>query len=369
MPEYYVGLMSGTSMDSIDAVLIEFSDQHIPKLIESHSHDWPDTVHQQLLATRDLPDEQLFALKQLDIRLGEIFAEATLALLNKARVNANEVIAIGNHGQTIRHRPDAANPFSLQIGNAKTLAKITGIRVVDDFRSADIEAGGQGAPLAPAFHKAFFRSEKEDIGVLNIGGIANLTMLPADKNQAVTGFDTGPGNTLMDAWIEKNHGDRFDSDGEFARSGKINIPLLEQLLTEPYFKTLPPKSTGFEMFNLGWLNKHLNNTDLSDADVQATLCELTARTISDAVNHHAQNIHHLLACGGGVHNTYLMERIQQALPDCKVESTDVYGIHPDWVEAIAFAWLAKRRINNQTGNLPSVTGAGKSVILGHITET
>ena len=358
-------------MDGIDAVVVDFSNNETPQLIFSHSHSWPEDIYQQLLASRQLADDQLDQLHNLDIRLGEIFAEAVLTLLDKAKLSANDIIAIGNHGQTIRHRPDAAQPFSLQIGDAKTLALKTGIRVVSDFRTADIKAGGQGAPLAPAFHNAVFRSKTENRGILNIGGIANLTVLPADQTQAVIGFDTGPGNNMMDAWMAKNYAKSFDKNGELARSGTIINNLLKQCLSDAYFKSPPPKSTGFEQFNLDWLNTQLDRyaeKDLSGADIQATLCELTAQSIASDITEHAQNISHLLVCGGGVHNAYLMERIQHTLPDCKVESTEVCGIHPDWMEAMAFAWLAKRTINDQPGNLPSVTGAKQAVILGQITE-
>lgn len=379
MPNYYVGLMSGTSMDGIDAVVVDFSSplaDETLRLVCAYSHPWPDDVYQQLMASRDIPDEELHLLHDLDIRLGTIFAEATRALLDKANLSADAIIAIGNHGQTVRHRPDASRPFSLQIGDAKTLAQQTGIRVISDFRSADIAAGGQGAPLAPAFHAAVFSSETEARGVLNIGGIANLTALPAgaggDEHPAVIGFDTGPGNTLMDAWMKKTCGRSFDDNGEFARSGQINEALLKRCLSDAYFHAPPAKSTGFELFNLDWLSVQLDQTPdaatLSSADIQATLCELSARSISDAVSRYAGNIQHLLVCGGGVHNTHLMASIRSALPECQVESTQVCGIHPDWVEAVAFAWLAKRRINNQAGNLPSVTGAGTAVMLGQITD-
>ncbi|MDH5388821.1 MAG: anhydro-N-acetylmuramic acid kinase [Gammaproteobacteria bacterium] len=370
MSEYYVGLMSGTSMDGIDAVVVDFSSSKTPKLICTYSHPLPVDVYRELLASRELADDKLNQLHALDIRLGEIFAEATLALLDKAKLTAKDIVAIGNHGQTIRHRPDADQPFSLQIGDAKTLAQKTGIRVISDFRTADIKAGGQGAPLAPAFHKAVFQSETETRGILNIGGIANITVLPADKSLTVTGFDTGPGNNMMDAWMAKTHNKNFDKNGEFARSGQINEDLLNLCLSDVYFKTTPPKSTGFEQFNLDWFNQQLKNSGnekLNAADRQATLCELTARSIADAVVSTA-DINHLLVCGGGVHNSYLMGRIQLALPNCKVESSEVCGVHPDWVEAMAFAWLAKRTINQQTGNLPSVTGAKKAVMLGSITS-
>ncbi|MDH5611145.1 MAG: anhydro-N-acetylmuramic acid kinase [Gammaproteobacteria bacterium] len=371
MPEYYVGLMSGTSMDGIDAALVDFAGGEIPKLICTHSHPWPDDTYEELLASRLLPDNELGQLDALDIQLGKIFANATQSLLDKAKLTAKDIIAIGNHGQTIRHRPDADQPFSLQIGDAKMLAQLTGITVVSDFRTADIKAGGQGAPLAPAFHAAVFRSQIEIRGILNIGGIANLTILPSDQTQPVIGFDTGPGNNMMDAWIKKSCGQNFDKNGIFARSGQINENLLNTCLSDVYFNTSPPKSTGFEQFNLTWLQQQIKNSaskNLSAADIQASLCELTARSIANAVIHQASSINHLLVCGGGVHNQYLMERIQLALPACKVESTDACGIHPDWVEATAFAWLAKQTINNQPGNLPSVTGARKAVILGQITN-
>ena len=371
MPEYYVGLMSGTSMDGIDAALVDFSNSKMPKLVCTHSHVWPDDVYEELLAGRKLPDDQLDQLHNLDIRLGKIFANATLTLLNKAKLTAKDIIAIGNHGQTIRHRPDATRPFSLQIGDAKTLAEKTGIRVISDFRTADIGAGGQGAPLAPAFHKAIFRSNTEDRGILNIGGIANLTVLPADKSKSVTGFDTGPGNNMMDAWIAHSCGKSFDRNGDFARSGKTNESLLNYCLSDAYFNVPPPKSTGFEQFNLEWLNDQIKNNaneNLSVIDIQATLCELTARSIAEAVIHNASGINHLLVCGGGVHNSYLMERIQLALPTCKVESSETCGVHPDWVEAMAFAWLARQNIQNLPSNLPSVTGAKKPVVLGRMTS-
>ena len=368
MPEYYVGLMSGTSMDGIDAALVDFSDDAKPRLVKSHSHDWPEHIHQQLLAARNLPDEQLDSLSQLDIRLGELFANATLELLEIANVSAKDIIAIGNHGQTIRHRPDSAKPFSLQIGDAKTLAHKTGIRVIDDFRSADIKAGGQGAPLTPAFHEAIFRNDKDNIGALNLGGIANLTVLPADPSLPVTGFDTGPASTLMDAWITKTQGKHFDEDGQFARSGEINQALLDKFLSDDYFNIPPPKSTGFELFNLEWLNKSLRDKKLSDADVQASLCELTARSIADAVNSYAQNIKYLRVCGGGVHNGFLMERLQLLLPERIVESTKVHGIDPDLMEAMAFAWLARCNLNHQVINLTAITGARRNVIAGTLTE-
>lgn len=370
MPEYYIGLMSGTSMDGIDAALVDFSPDETgstPRLLCTHSQAWPDNLIEDLLASRKLSDNELRRLDMLDRAIGEHFASAADALLHKAGLPAKDVTAIGSHGQTIRHRPDIEQPFSLQLGNAGTIARQTGIDVVSDFRSADIEAGGQGAPLAPAFHKAVFRTDNEDRSVLNIGGITNLSLLPADANQPVTGFDCGPGNTLMDAWMMKTNNMRCDHEGAFARSGQINDALLKNLLSDPYFQKTPPKSTGFEDFNLGWLGLHMKRA-IPAEDVQATLCELTARTVSDAVKHYAMPMERLLVCGGGVHNAYLMERLRDYLHLFEVESTAEKGIDPDWVEAMAFAWLARQTMKGLPGNLPSVTGAREATVLGNITR-
>lgn len=367
MPEYYVGLMSGTSMDGIDAALVDFSGNS-PVLVSTYAQPWPNDVVNDLLASRQLEDSELDQLDALDAVIGEHFADATQQLLDKAGIDCRNILAIGSHGQTIRHRPDAENPFSLQLGNADVITQQTGINVVSDFRTADIKAGGQGAPLAPAFHEAVFRSHSEDRVILNIGGIANLTLLPADNTESVTGFDSGPGNTLMDAWVKKTKNQSYDIDGEFAASGQVNETLLASLLDDPYFEKPAPKSTGFESFNLDWLESRATE-QLPDQDVQATLCELTARSISDAVKHYASSTALLLVCGGGIHNKYLMTRIKHHLNNCVVDSTEVMGIPPDWVEAMAFAWLARQTLNHQTGNLPSVTGARTAVVLGAITYT
>jgi anhydro-N-acetylmuramic acid kinase len=366
MPEYYVGLMSGTSMDGIDAALVDFSGDR-PVLVSTHSQSWPNDLLKELHACRELEDAELRHLDKLDNTIGEHFADATNQLLQKAGVSSKDILAIGSHGQTIRHRPDTKQPFSLQLGNAEVIAQQTGIKVVSDFRTADIKAGGQGAPLAPAFHNSVFRSRDENRAVLNIGGIANLTLLPADTDEPVTGFDTGPGNTLMDAWVKETKGESYDADGKFAASGQVNENLLKSFLSDAYFEKTPPKSTGFEDFNLDWLNSHMKD-NLPEQDVQATLCELTARSISDAVKRYASSTTRLLVCGGGVHNHYLMTRIKHYLNECDVESTEALGIHPDWVEAMAFAWLARQTIKGLPGNLPSVTGAHKAVVLGNISK-
>jgi anhydro-N-acetylmuramic acid kinase len=351
-------------MDGIDAVLVDFSGGH-PEVVSTHSQPWPDRILEQLHACRELDDTELNHLDELDESIGKSFANATNQLLEKVGVDAHEIRAIGSHGQTIRHRPGADQPFSLQIGSAEVIKQQTGISVVSDFRTADIEAGGQGAPLAPAFHADVFSSQREKRAILNIGGIANLTLLPADKNSPVTGFDTGPGNTLMDAWIKKSRNEPFDEGGTYAASGKVNANLLAALLNDDYFKKVPPKSTGFEDFNLNWLDKHVKRK-LADRNIQATLCELTAISISDAMKNYAASTKHVLVCGGGVHNQHLMARIKHHLNHCTVESTEVLHVHPDWVEAIAFAWLARRTLNRQTGNLPSVTGARDKVVLGSV---
>jgi len=369
-PELYIGLMSGTSMDGIDAALVDFSSSQ-PALISSHAHAWPDGIQQALIAARELADDKLDTLSSLDEQTASIFADAVFELLKNSPYQAHDIIAIGNHGQTIRHRPDIAQPFSLQIGNAQKLAALTGIDVISDFRTADIKVDGQGAPLAPAFHQAVFQKSNINRAIVNIGGIANITALPADKNQIVTGFDCGPGNTLMDAWIAQHQQKKYDADGALARSGQSNAALLARLLMDDYFQLAPPKSTGFEYFNLEWLNSFLKEDrykKLSLADVQSTLCDLTATSIIRDINKYASATEEIYICGGGIHNNALMARLQK-LTKCPVLTTEKLGVHPDWVEAMAFAWLAYRNIHQQNGNLPSVTGAKESIVLGKLTRT
>ncbi len=360
-PELYIGLMSGTSMDGIDAALVDFSEPQ-PKLINTHSHAWPEAVQQALVEARDTPDDELSSLSSLDLHTAKIFAEACVRVLENTPYNTLDITAVGSHGQTIRHRPDLDKPFSLQIGNAQRIASLIGIDVISDFRTADIKAGGQGAPLAPAFHQAVFHHHNINRVIVNIGGISNITVLPKDKNQAVTGFDCGPGNTLMDAWMSKHNQQNYDAEGAFAASGKTNATLLAKLLMDDYFQLAPPKSTGFEYFNLEWLAKHIDK-DMDSADIQSTLCDLTATSIIRAINQYTDATDEIFICGGGAHNRELMRRLQ-AITKCPVATTEVLGIHPDWVEAMAFAWLAYQHNHQQTGSLPSVTGASKAVILG-----
>ena len=362
-PELYIGLMSGTSMDGIDAALVDFSDTRT-KLIGTLSLPWPETIRQALITARGIPDEDLHTLADLDMQTAEVFADACQQLLDKTGYKAQDITAIGNHGQTIRHRPDIKNPFSLQIGNAKKICELTDIDVISDFRTADIKVGGQGAPLVPAFHQAMFSDEDITRVIVNIGGIANITVLPDDDNRAVTGFDCGPGNTLMDAWIARHKQQCYDTDGCLAAAGKTDARLLARLLMDNYFQLTPPKSTGFEYFNLAWLDNFIeDDTDITD--VQSTLCDLTATSIIRAINQYAENCDQIFVCGGGAHNLELMKRLQ-VITRNPVKTTEALGVHPDWVEAMAFAWLAYRNVHQQSGNLPSVTGAGESVILGSL---
>ncbi len=363
---YYIGLMSGTSLDAIDAAIVHFRDgrcqlqQHLARPI---SND----IRQQALSLLTPGENELARLCQLDVQLGKLFAEAVQALLVHADLDASAISAIGSHGQTLRHYPDTEFPATLQIGDPNIIAEQTSITTVADFRRRDMAAGGQGAPLAPAFHQAMLRDERCNQVVLNLGGIANITLLPADPAQPVTGFDTGPSNALMDSWIQTHLQQPYDAKGAWAAGGKINNALLEQLLSDAYFQQLPPKSTGRETFNLAWLEQQLQNfSDLSAEDIQSTLAELTAISIAQEINKYATDTEQVLVCGGGVHNTYLMQRLAAHLPQQQLRSTQELGIAPDWVEAMAFAWLAKQTLEGQAGNLPSVTGAQHPVVLGGI---
>lgn len=366
MTALYVGLMSGTSMDGIDAALVDCFTRK-PHLVATHSKPWSDSIRQQLVQTRQLDDEGVFGLQELDKAIAKHFAEATLELLTISGTDTHEIIAIGSHGQSIRHRPHADKPFSLQLGTGQHIADLTGIQTVSDFRSADIKAGGEGAPLAPAFHNEVLRSRSENRCVVNIGGIANVTFLPGDETARVTGYDTGPGNNLMDGWITRHRSEPYDRNGEWARSGQVNHDLLTRLRADDYFQLPSPKSTGFEYFNHDWLKQHGVDA-LPAEDVQATLAELTAGTIVDAVQASGLTIDRVLVCGGGVHNTYGIEQLQSSLGNIPVESTGIHGVQPDWAEAMAFAWLAQRFIENKPGNLPSVTGARKAVVLGSLSR-
>jgi anhydro-N-acetylmuramic acid kinase len=368
MTELYIGLMSGTSLDGIDAALVEFKDNK-GQLIEFAYQPFPAAIKNQLEQISDA--NAMIFLKDygaMDTHLGLLFAQTIEALLTKANISAHAVRAIGSHGQTVYHEPNGNHPFSLQIGDPNIIAEKTGITTIADFRRRDIAAGGQGAPLVPAFHQSAFSHSTEHRCIVNIGGIANITILPPSQSSPVIGFDTGPGNILMDQWIQKHQSLNYDAQGEWAKTGKIDYELVERLKEDPYFQADPAKSTGKEYFSLDWIYQNIRFTDYRAEDIQASLCYLTAITITDAIKKYAPATEHVLICGGGIHNEYLLELIEENLP-CPVSSTEFFGIHPDHVEAIAFAWLAKQTLNHLTGNLKEVTGASRNVILGGIYHT
>jgi anhydro-N-acetylmuramic acid kinase len=364
MSDLYIGLMSGTSMDGIDAAIVRFADAGMD-LLAARSLPYPERLREQLLAARrDAGLRTAADVPRLDRAVGECFRDAARTVLDAAGVDPAHIVAIGSHGQTLRHEPCRDNPFTLQIGDPEVIVKGTGITTVADFRSADIALGGQGAPLAPAFHEWLFRRRGRPRAVLNIGGIANITLLPGD-GAPTTGFDTGPGNTLMDAWIRRHKAEPYDRDGAWAGSGTVDRGLLDRLLADPYFHSPPPKSTGFEYFNLEWLDA-MGAESLDPVAVQTTLCELTARTIANAIAGVAAEV---FVCGGGVHNLQLMHRLRAALGDIPVQTTATAGLDPDWVEAAAFAWLAMRTLAGLPGNLPAVTGASREAVLGTVHRT
>lgn len=367
MSELYIGLMSGTSLDGIDAGLVEFDGDNI-KLLGFEYQPFSSSIRNEIqkLSQADSP-VLLSQYGSIDTQLGSLFAQASNNLLKKTNVSSSDITAIGSHGQTIYHAPEMATAFSLQIGDPNIIAEETGITTVADFRRRDIAVGGHGAPLVPAFHQAIFSQifdlTQENITIVNIGGIANITHLSANKT---IGFDTGPGNTLMDFWIQKNLDMAYDKNGSWAKTGKANPELVETLKQDPYFKLAPPKSTGKEYFSPSWLNKKISqSSNCSSKDIQASLCRLTAETITEAIQQRAPLTNHTLICGGGMHNDHLIELIRNNLTH-PASSTAEFGINPDHVEAMAFAWLARQTINNLSGNLMDVTGAKSPVILGGI---
>ena len=357
---YFIGLMSGTSADGIDAVLITAEGEQ-SELLGSHHRPLPAPLRDEILAFRQSGPNELHRLATLDVQLAKEYASAVSALLDTAQLEAAAVTAIGCHGQTIRHHPEGDTPYTLQIGDPNRLAELTGITVVSDFRRRDMAAGGQGAPLVPAFHRTRLVSAGVATAVVNIGGIANISLITADGD--VAGWDTGPGNTLMDAWIAQNQGKPFDRNGEWAESGTIIAPLLTALLQDPYFAMRPPKSTGPEYFHLDWLAVNLSGDETS-ADVQCTLAALTVESLALALAQ--QPIDVVRVCGGGARNTWLVQRLADRLGKTAVTTTEAIGMDPEWVEAWAFAWLAEQTLAGRPGNVPAVTGATGSRVLGGI---
>ena len=371
-------------MDGIDVGLAGFGTSR-PSLMASRMHSMPPKLRQRLMDVcagmgRDNVDE----LAALDVLLGELFAEAVTALREQTGLRPDDIRAIGSHGQTVRHRPPPGptpgtdtpgtdrpgnDPaFTLQIGDPNIIAERTGITTVADFRRRDMAAGGQGAPLVPAFHGAMFQSPRIDRAVVNIGGIANITILPAGDDEEITGFDTGPGNTLLDAWAQTHLGVPMDAHGRWARQGNSHPALLERFREDPYFSLPPPKTSGREYFNPAWLYSCIADIHPapSPMDIQRTLCDLTVTAIRDAIGQYAPACQEVFICGGGARNPLLLQGLREQLSHCLVNTTAAHGIDPDWVEAMAFAWLAKRRLDGLPGNVPSVTGARHPAVLGAI---
>jgi anhydro-N-acetylmuramic acid kinase len=364
-PQLYIGLMSGTSLDGIDGVLADFSHDK-PDTLAFASEPFDADIRNELLALQAPCANELERAMLAANVLAEGYAVVVQELLQRAKLNASNIVALGGHGQTVRHQPKRG--YTVQLLNAALLTERTGIATVHNFRARDIAAGGQGAPLVPAFHAALFATSGETQVVANLGGIANITVLGAKGE--VAGFDTGPGNCLMDAWAALHLGTPYDAHGEFAAKGKVNAALLAELIAEPYFYAPPPKSTGRDLFHAGWLHDKLQAHGLlKPADVQATLTELTARSIADAVKEHASQAKTVWLCGGGAFNRQLVTRLAHHLPACKVGTTAERGVPELHVEALAFAWLAKQHVERKAVNLSAVTGALRGNILGQYAPT
>lgn len=407
---YYIGMMSGTSLDGLDAVICQFGESDSTdenKIVATISKPLPNQLRTVLLAlcqpngvstlTQTIsniaiehqPQSELDWLGWASRAYAEFASEIVIELLDNSGIEAEAILAIGCHGQTVRHRPQLG--FSLQIVDANIIAERTGISVVTDFRNRDMAVGGQGAPLAPAFHLAQFGNVNQDSSngndhriVVNLGGIANITVLPAGQSDKVIGYDTGPASTLLDAWYQHHVANNtittdeplFDKGGQWAASGKVNLLLLTQLLSHPYFELPTPKSTGREDFHLGWLTEQIavvegqTKETIAPEDVQATLTMFTVQSLARAINHETKRLDlvggDIIVCGGGAYNTYLLELLGEALPNWQIRTSEAFGIAPTWIEAMAFAWLARQSIMGEVGNLPSVTGASKSVVLGQV---
>lgn len=362
----YLGLISGTSADGVDVALATFKRK--PQLLASLTYPYPARVRERILTLAQGDGRITFdELGALDVEIARAFAAAAGRLLQREGVGASAIRALGSHGQTVRHRPLGATPYTLQLGDPNVIAELTGIATVADFRRRDIAAGGHGAPLAPAFHAAMLARASGTRVVINLGGIANITILPTDTKKPLRGFDTGPASCLLDAWAERHLDRPFDKNGAFAATGRVDATLLARLLSDPYFAAPPPKSTGREVFHLSWLQAKLRGLALAPKDVQTTLVALTALSIADAVHGQARDTREVFVCGGGVHNPVLMKALAEALAPLPVASVDTLGIDPDFVEAMTFAWLARERVENRAlENVYSVTGARGARVLGAI---
>jgi len=359
----FIGLMSGTSADGIDAALVDIDPEGIPSLVLGRGYDHSPAIAARIEEAITAQDLEAQSLGELDQDLGHAFAQAANQLLADADIASASVDAIASHGQTVLHRPESG--YSVQLGSGAVIAARTGITTINDFRAADLAHGGQGAPLAPAFHNAVLRSPTENRVVLNLGGIANITWLPSD-NSGVFGFDTGPANTLSDLWCREHTGAGYDADGAWARSGRTDEKLYARFMDDAYFAAGFPKSTGREYFNRDWIDSAMSGErKISPQDIQATLVEVTAGSIAGAIQTHCEGVNRVLVCGGGIHNDYLLERLRSHLGQATpVDSTATTGIDPDWLEAMAFAWLGWCHLKQRPGNLPDVTGARKAVVLG-----
>lgn len=364
MEDLYLGLMSGTSMDGIDLALVSFT-HSTAHLVDARTLPFSPSLERKIHALCQPQEDEINRSGQIDRELAVAFADAVKIILQKNQLHSSDIRAIGSHGQTVRHHPDLEYGFTLQLGDPNTLAVESGIDVVADIRRKDIALGGQGAPLAPAFHHAVFTSQEHSRIILNIGGISNITYLPSDAEHSIIGFDCGPGNTLLDAWCYRHTQKRYDENGAWAAQGKVNARLLEQLMTHPYLAADYPKSTGRETFNLSWLDQQLESfgQPLSPQCVQATLAWFTALSVARHVNLFS-DVDEVYVCGGGAYNDFLMECLASELHECQVLTTEALGIPPDAVEAAAFAWFAYAHVHRIHGNLPSVTGAKRSAILG-----
>lgn len=364
---YYIGLMSGTSTDGVDAVLADLSDPDTPHIVSNTSLPMPASLRAEFLALNEPGLNELERAAKAGNELAKLYATSVIKLLEQSGISARRICAIGAHGQTVRHDPAAG--YTIQINAPALLAELTGIAVIADFRSRDIAAGGQGAPLVPAFHQALFANEDSCRAILNLGGIANVTLLAPQR--PTVGFDTGPANVLLDTWIQDRKGNAFDNDGCWAASGQVNSSLLDTLLTsEPWLELAPPKSTGRHLFNRTWLNTRLTQHEsttrhpCADADIQATLQAFTARTVATAIMRYAPDTEEVIVCGGGALNTGLMNMLASELPACTLSTTAEYGVPVQLMEALAFAWLAQAHEQGTTGSLAEVTGARAPRVLG-----